>query len=836
MKRSNTRKRTIQYIRSTVLHCLYWLAVLLYLETALHLRFFGGFDGTWLYTVFFSLAIAMGIACITGFLPPRANKITSMVLVSLLCVVYGSQIVYEAAFGTMYSVSQMGMGGAVVTNFFKETVMTIWHNLDMILLILLPIPATALLLRFKGSLFAVKRHWFRIMMLPLAAIVHVVTLCCLTIGGTGDYTNFHFYYSSSATTDQAAERFGLLTTMRVEAFSNRILEEEEDPTPSFEIPIVTVPATEPVPQETVVPGETTAPTEPTEPKKEYNVLEIDFDYLNTLTKDKARLALNSYVESLSGTKTNEYTGMLADYNLITLCAESFSPAAIREDLTPTLYKLANEGIVFNNYYNAYPNNTTNGEYSFCLGLWPDTTRDKATASFYASRHSYLPFALGNVFQEQLGIQSYGYHNYKGSYYGRELTHPNMGYECKFSGSGMTFNTGSPTSDLEMMEQSIDDYITADRQFHAYYMTYSGHYQYEKYNPMARRNYDAVKHLPYSENALCYLACNLELEKAMAYLMQRLEEEGIADKTAIVLAGDHFPYGLSNDQYEELVGYEIDAFSKYKSTLIFWVGGLEETIYVDDYMCNTDILPTILNLWGFSYDSRLMAGTDIFSDSEHIAILRDQSFLTDKVWFNASKGKATWLVDESTVDPNYLDNHIKMVKNQFTISSSILNEAYYNFLFEKGKVEIVYDSWKGETNTNQGDDKEEAPNGNPEGNVGNTPGTNTGNNTGTNTGNNTGNNTDNNTGTNTGTNTGGNTGTNTGTNTGNNTDGNTGANTGGNTGDNAGNNTENNTGDEPDDNTGENTGNNTGGTTDDNTGENTGGNNGVGDENETDIVG
>ena len=154
-----------------------------------------------------------------------------------------------------------------------------------------------------------------------------------------------------------------------------------------------------------------------------------------------------------------------------------------------------------------------------------------------------------------------------------------------------------------------------------------------------------------------------------------------------------PFGLSDSQYEELLGYDVDALSKFKSTLIFWVGGMEETVYVDEYMCNTDILPTILNLWGFSYDSRLLAGTDIFSDAEHIAILRDQSFLTDKVWFNASRGKATWLVDEATVDPNYLDNHIKMVKNQFTISSSILNKAYYNYLFEKGNVEISYDSWK-----------------------------------------------------------------------------------------------------------------------------------------------
>ena len=54
--------------------------------------------------------------------------------------------------------------------------------------------------------------------------------------------------------------------------------------------------------------------------------------------------------------------------------------------------------------------------------------------------------------------------------------------------------------------------------------------------------------------------------------------------------------------------------------------------------NVDVLPTILNLWGFPYDSRLYPGTDVFSDGVHAAVLIDRSFLTDKVWFNANTGE------------------------------------------------------------------------------------------------------------------------------------------------------------------------------------------------------
>ena len=199
------------------------------------------------------------------------------------------------------------------------------------------------------------------------------------------------------------------------------------------------------------------------------------------------------------------------------------------------------------------------------------------------------------------------------------------------------------------------------------MTFSGHIKYDtSANSIAARNYKYVKDLPYSEAAKCYLACNIELDKALAYLMNALEEAGIADKTAIVLAGDHFPYGLSDKEYSELVGYELDHFNKFKSSLLFWVGGLEENIVVDEYCCNVDILPTILNLWGFEYDSRMLAGTDVFSNGEHVAILIDKSFYTDKVWLNASSGEIKYLVPEETLPAGYVDNMIQMIKTKFTI--------------------------------------------------------------------------------------------------------------------------------------------------------------------------
>lgn len=645
----------------------YWAFALLYWECLLSGSVFHSF-GVRIYALGFTLSAALLVTLVLSFL--RKGRFGAEVfLTAVLTLLYGSQIVYHFIFGTLYSVAMVSQGGEAMTNFWRELLAAMGDHFPWLIALLVPLALRIFLRKgLKGEL----RAKGRIVLLALAVALFALTRVGIRQTGTEMFSDEDYYRSREIATNQNVQRFGLLTTIRLELTRHAKTEEQDYY----------------IPEETQ--GENPA-QKPAEVK--YNVMNIDFDALNALTEDKKLLAINDYCSKVTGTNQNEYTGMLKDYNLIVMCAESFSPAAIDKDLTPNLYKLTQQGIIFNNYYNTFPNTTTDGEYALMQGLYPDAGRSKAVSSLYASRNSYLPFTLGNAFQSQRGVESFGYHNYRGSYYGRSESHPNMGYTMKFAGDGMTFTTNWPASDLEMMEQSVDDYVGKEP-FHAYYMTFSGHYKYDiGTNEMAKRNWDQVKDLPYSSNAIkAYLSCNIEFDKAIGYLMERLEQAGVADRTAIVIAGDHFPYGLKDSEYAELIGHDIDGFSKFKSTLIFWVGGLEKNIVVDEYCCNVDVLPTILNLWGFEYDSRLLAGTDVFSDGTHAAVLVDKSFLTDKVWFNASTGEIRYQVPESEIPEGYVENMNQLIATRFSISADILNTAYYNFVFDKGKVYVNRLGW------------------------------------------------------------------------------------------------------------------------------------------------
>ena len=257
----------------------------------------------------------------------------------------------------------------------------------------------------------------------------------------------------------------------------------------------------------------------------------------------------------------------------------------------------------------------------------------------------------------------------------------MGYTFKAADSGLAMKIDWPSSDLEMMEASVDDYINSGEPFHAYYMTFSGHYQYNWDNAMSAKNRDAVKDLPYSEPVKAYIACNLELEYALEYLMQRLEEAGVADKTCIVLTNDHYPYGLTEDEYNELAGQTLDTtFEKYRNSFICYVPGLSENIVVDEYCSTADILPTLLNLFGVDYDSRLLAGTDVLSSGLHVAVLSDKSFLTKTFRYDAGTETVIPADENTTVSDKLAEAYRLYVDSRFQLSGNILNSDYYAHVF------------------------------------------------------------------------------------------------------------------------------------------------------------
>ena len=636
-----------------------------YAELCLHLCVFrspGRYAG---YLVLFGLLGGALCTLLASSLPKILRQIVGVLLVAAQVLLAEVQLVYQRIFGNFMPLNQVSMGENVMANFGAQILYCIRGNLPQILLLLLPLLAAILCLALRrAQALKLRLRWKQALASFAMLLVLLLTIAgVLYAGRSKPFSVYHTFANVDTSTDSSYKKVGMLATtaqeLRYMLFGGS---GSIDITPS---------------------SLNTSDAPRAYSSNSYNVIEdIDFTALAGSAGSDILKATDEYLANATPTRKNNYTGLLKSYNLITICAESFCPWFISEELTPTLYKLSHTGIIFENYYGTFQSVTTNGEYTMCMGLYPDMSRTKTDSSFNVAGTNYLPFCLGNALKD-MGYQAWAYHDYIGDFYNRNITHANMGYTFKAADSGLDVKIDWPSSDLEMMEASVDDYINSGEPFHAYYMTFSGHYQYNWDNAMSAKNRDAVKELPYSEPVKAYIACNLELEYALEYLMQRLEEAGVADKTCIVLTNDHYPYGLTEAEYNELAGQTLDTtFEKYRNSFICYVPGLSENIVVDEYCSTADILPTLLNLFGVDYDSRLLAGTDVFSSGIHVAVLSDKSFLTKAFRYNAGTETVIPADESIPVSDELAEAYRLYVDSRFQLSGNILNSDYYAHVFAR----------------------------------------------------------------------------------------------------------------------------------------------------------
>ena len=281
--------------------------------------------------------------------------------------------------------------------------------------------------------------------------------------------------------------------------------------------------------------------------------------------------------------------------------------------------------------------------------------------------------------KRLGYSAYAYHDHTYTYYDRNLSHPNLGYVYRALGNGLDVEATWPESDIEMIDKTTADYMGSEP-FHAYYMTVSGHLEYNfNGNAMAKKNQDLVKDLPYSDSVRAYLACQIELDRALELLLQRLDEAGVAENTVIALTGDHYPYGLTDEEQGELAGHEIDTrFERYRNAFILYKKGMKPE-RVDSLCCTLDILPTLSNLFGLDFDSRLYMGRDVFSDAEPFVLLRDHSWITENAMYYAPSDELIML-QGNELSPEEVEERNQDVSNRFRASAWVLDQDYWRYLF------------------------------------------------------------------------------------------------------------------------------------------------------------
>lgn len=623
-----------------------------------------------LTVIVFSIPFILINTLISSLFKEKINRIISVVLSIFITLIYISQYIYFEFYDSIFSIYSIKEGtGQVFGEFFSAILKMVLDNIWVTLLFLLPF---LLFIIFGKKIFNFERNKKASLITSGLSIVSIaISILFVQFYGSGMYSLKRLYKETHAP---------MITINKVGLLSMEVLDLDRFIF-GFEEKLYNINKPTDNKEETKKPEETE--------EIKYNVLDIDFDKLINEEENSMVKSMHEYFKNVTPTKQNEYTGIFKGKNLIYITAEGFDKIAIDESLTPTLYKLANNGFVFENYYQPlFTVSTSDGEYMFLNSLIPK----EGVWSFYRSSNIYMPFGIGNVFKREGYSTVNAYHDHTYTYYNRDKSHPNLGFD-KYIGCGNgleeLINCKTwPESDVEMINATVDDYINSDN-FMTYYMTVSGHLNYTfTGNYISYKNKDLVKDLPYTDHVKAYLAANIELDRAIESLINKLKEKGKLDDTVIVISPDHYPYGLKTSELNEISDTDrSDKFEMFHTSLILYNSEIKENVKVTKYVSSIDVLPTIYNLFGIKYDSRLLMGRDALSDAEGLVILSDRSFINEFGSYNSITGKYTKFKEDVSNDHIEKLNH--EVYQRFTMSSLLLyekNGVYLDYYRKLGLYE------------------------------------------------------------------------------------------------------------------------------------------------------
>ena len=628
--------------------------ILLYMEVIFRLLTnINIFSISIIYILIFNLFITVLFNLIGKLFDKNVNKILFLIMLFLVGFLYSVQLCVFKMFGFYFDWTLIGASGQVAS-FAGDGVDLVIQNIFGVTLFFMPF---ILYLVYNRVIVIEKGNWKNnLIKIGLCILIGLSFIGVININKNKVNSPYKLYFNVN-NIDLNVRTFGVLNAFLIDSYRNVIGFQE----------VLNIPSK---------PRDDKNNNDKDNIKEyKYNNLDIDFDKLINNENNKAIKAMHEYFKNEEGTKQNEYTDYFKGKNLILFMAESFNEIAVREDLTPTLYKLVNSGFVFNNFYTPTISSTIGGEFQELTGL-------VAASGFlgpWKSGNNYFPFGVGKVFKD-MDYNTFAYHDHSVYFQNRYIYLKSLGFDnfkgC-FNGLEKSINCKIwPESDVEMIDATIDDYINSDKPFFTYYVTVSGHGGYTfSSSAMAKKHMNEVKDLNISEKPKAYLAAQIELDRALEDLIKKLDEAGKLDDTVIALVGDHYPYYLSVDEVNEIADYEKDGIIEInRSNFILWNSKMD-TVTVDKVGSEIDVLPTLYNLFGVKYDSRLIIGKDILSTEPGLAIFGNRSWVSDKGSYFSQKNKFV-PKDNVSVDDDYISYMNTLVNNRMSMSKNIMANDYY----------------------------------------------------------------------------------------------------------------------------------------------------------------
>ena len=390
--------------------------------------------------------------------------------------------------------------------------------------------------------------------------------------------------------------------------------------------------------------------------------------------------IDYYLLSKQKTEANEKTAIFEDYNFIYIMTEALDYLSIDEKLTPTLYKMYNDGYTFYNHYTPlYSCATGESEFVSYTSLFPYV--DYCTPNVISD--TYLYQALPFLFKDK-GYNTISLHNWRDEFYERHTTMKNLGFDSyvdidEIWKNPNAMHTNGWQSDKDLIQTAIDRIDNLEGNFYCNIISSVMHFPYDEssyWGDYYLKEIDKV-HPNWSIEYKRYMSKCMNFDSGLELLLNYLEENNLSDNTVICIYADHRPYWLDYQVVKDYTKHLNDRsgeYGIYRSPFIIYNSNIDPE--VNYHYCSTlDHVPTIANLFNLNYDSRLYMGTDIYS-SDNRVIFTNGSWLDSNGEYDAVKNIFN-PYHSYTYSENQLETINSDVKKIINFSKQIFDESYFS---------------------------------------------------------------------------------------------------------------------------------------------------------------
>ncbi|WP_303975243.1 LTA synthase family protein, partial [Streptococcus merionis] len=385
------------------------------------------------------------------------------------------------------------------------------------------------------------------------------------------------------------------------------------------------------------------------------------------------IPVEAYVSENYAKPNSEYYGIAKGRNVIYMHLESFQQFLIdyrlesdgqSYEVTPFLNSLyhSNETLAFSNFFNQVKaGKTSDSETLLDTGLF-----GLSQGSFmvtYGGTNTQA--AAPNILSQLEGYSSAVFHGNAGSFWNRNQTYKQWGYDYFFDASYFSKQTEENSfqyglNDKIMFKDSIEYLEHLQQPFYTKFITVSNHYPYttslvgdEVGFPLAKTEDETING---------YFATANYLDSAVKAFFDYLKATGVYENSIIVLYGDH--YGISNSRNPDLaplLGKNSETWSGYDNAMLqrvpymVVIPGMTKGKIIDTYSGQVDALPTLLHLLGIDSSKYLQVGQDILSpDHNQVVALRTSGYFITPTYtsyggrnYYTETGEEITVPDEST---------------------------------------------------------------------------------------------------------------------------------------------------------------------------------------------